>query len=236
MLLPWNRKLASASFICCISFPNLPFIHHEQQADKRNNLLRGSTLPFQPPESSSFLPIAGAEPASHLNETRLTAEVVGFFGELRNPLLRYVLSMGLQVHDAEEIVQEVFLALFQHLRNGKPRTNLKAWVFRVGHNLALKQRIRNGRRDRIRSQDDAAENILHPQLDPEEQFAEWQRRQQMLAVIKGLSEVDRFCLNLRAEGLRYREISSIVGISLGGVSLALGRALAKLGKADGQNS
>jgi RNA polymerase sigma-70 factor (ECF subfamily) len=144
--------------------------------------------------------------------------------------------MGLQVHDAEEIVQEVFLALFQHLRNGKPRTNLKAWVFRVGHNLALKQRIRNGRRDRIRSQDDAAENILHPQLDPEEQFAEWQRRQQMLAVIKGLSEVDRFCLNLRAEGLRYREISSIVGISLGGVSLALGRALAKLGKVDGQNS
>jgi RNA polymerase sigma-70 factor (ECF subfamily) len=144
--------------------------------------------------------------------------------------------MGLQVHDAEEIVQEVFLALFQHLRNGKPRTNLKAWVFRVGHNLALKQRIRNGRRDRIRSQDDAAENILHPQLDPEEQFAEWQRCQQMLAVIKGLSEVDRFCLNLRAEGLRYREISSIVGISLGGVSLALGRALAKLGKADGQNS
>ena len=84
------------------------------------------------------------------------------FEEFRDPLLRYVLTLGLQIHDAEEIVQEVFLALFQHLRAGKPRTNLKGWIFRVGHNLSLKQRLRGGRRDRMHSPGDAAETSFIP--------------------------------------------------------------------------
>jgi RNA polymerase sigma-70 factor (ECF subfamily) len=185
-----------------------------------------------PPDSSWPLPVAGDEAGARSRETRLAAEVVEFFDELRVPLLRYVSSMGLLIPDAEEIVQDVFLALFQHLRNGKPRTNLKAWVFRVGHNLALKRRIRNGRRDRTYCPGDAAELILHPQLDPEEELAEVQRRKLLLLAVENLSEVDRCCLYLRAEGLRYRDIASIVGISLGGVSLSLGRALSRLRKVD----
>ena len=74
----------------------------------------------------------------------LEYEVVELFTQFRGPLLRYVSALGLALHDGEEIVQEVFIALFQHLRQGKPKTNLKGWVFRVAHNLALKQRMRNG--------------------------------------------------------------------------------------------
>jgi RNA polymerase sigma-70 factor (ECF subfamily) len=150
------------------------------------------------------------------------------FEELRDPLLRYILSLGLRIHDGEEIVQEVFLALFQHLQAGKPRTNLKGWVFRVGHNLSLKQRARGDRRERVHSPAEAAENQLHPQLNPEEQFVESQQRKQLLAEVESFPEVDRCCLYLRAEGLRYREIAEVLSISLGGVSLALGRSLARL--------
>ena len=46
------------------------------------------------------------------------------------------------VPDAEEIVQEVFLSLFQHLREGKSRANLQGWIFKVAHNLALKSRMK----------------------------------------------------------------------------------------------
>jgi RNA polymerase sigma-70 factor (ECF subfamily) len=79
----------------------------------------------------------------------LEYEIVDLFTQFRNPLLRYVSALGLPLSDGEEVVQEVFLALFQHLRQGKPRTNLKGWVFRVGHNLALKQRMRNGRHEKL---------------------------------------------------------------------------------------
>jgi RNA polymerase sigma-70 factor (ECF subfamily) len=74
----------------------------------------------------------------------------------------------------------------------------------------------------------AADNQLHPQLNPEEQFAESQQRKKLLEEVESFSEVDRCCLYLRAEGLRYREIAEVLSISLGGVSLALGRSLARL--------
>src|SRR5215468_7898916 len=93
---------------------------------------------------SIALPLAGCSGAAEESTpSALEQEVIEFFEELRAPLLRYVFSLGLGPDDGEEIAQEVFIALFQHLRQGKPRTNLKGWIFRVGHNLALKQRIRN---------------------------------------------------------------------------------------------
>lgn len=150
------------------------------------------------------------------------------FEESRGPLLRYILSLGLQIPDGEEIVQEVFLALFQHLQAGKPRTNLKGWIFRVGHNLSLKQRARGGRRQRVHCPEETAVNQVHPQMNPEQQCVESQHRKQLLEEVETFPEVDRCCLYLRAEGLRYREIAEVLGISLGGVSLALGRSLARL--------
>ena len=94
-----------------------------------------------PPTSSIHeLPIAaGAGRESSLQPSESESEVILLFEQFRNPLLRYVSSLGLSVHDGEEIIQEVFLALFQHLRSGKSRRNLRGWIFRVSHNLALKQ-------------------------------------------------------------------------------------------------
>src|SRR5579863_9732144 len=73
--------------------------------------------------------------------SRLEEEVVSLFDQMRNPVLRYLLSFRVPAPDAEEIVQEVFLALFEHLRKGKSRVNLQGWVFKVAHNAALKHRL-----------------------------------------------------------------------------------------------
>jgi RNA polymerase sigma-70 factor, ECF subfamily len=70
----------------------------------------------------------------------LEEEVVSLFDQLQDRLQRYLFSLGMPATDCEEIIQEVFLALFQHLRDGKPRHNLRGWVFQVAHNWALKQR------------------------------------------------------------------------------------------------
>ena len=160
-------------------------------------------------------------------------EVIRLFDEFRNPLLRYVISRGLSLHDGEEIIQEVFLALFRHLQLGKSRRNLRGWVFRVAHNLALKQHTANKRALATFDSDEAlAQRQPAATLNPEEEAASSQRQARMQAVLRALPEQDRCCLYLRAEGLRYREIASTLGISLGAVSIALTRSLARLGRAD----
>ena len=74
--------------------------------------------------------------------------------------------------------------------------------------------------------------IADPQPNPEEQFAFGQRQVHLRSVIDALSEMDRECLYLRAESLRYREIANVLGISVGSVANSLARSLARLSAAD----
>jgi RNA polymerase sigma-70 factor, ECF subfamily len=163
----------------------------------------------------------------------LETVVIGLFDRLRSGLLRYVLSFGLSVHDGEEIVQEVFLSLFRHLRLGRSRRNLHGWVFRVAHNLALKQHSTNRRLyDPAGFEGGLAERQLDPAPTPEEQLARSQRQERLLAVLRALPEQDQRCFRLRAEGLSYREIAQTLGVSLGTISVTLARSLARLARAD----
>jgi RNA polymerase sigma-70 factor (ECF subfamily) len=173
-----------------------------------------------------FSGIAGSRPSAKPSENE--REVIQLFEQFRSPLLRYVGSLGLTVHDGEEIIQEVFLALFRHLQQGKSRRNLRGWIFRVAHNLALKQKMANNRALALSH----AEEAMDATPSPEEQVLNNQRLARMQAVLRVLPEQDRCCLNLRAEGLRYREIAATLGMSLGAVSIALTRSLARMGRAD----
>jgi len=152
------------------------------------------------------------------------------FDRLRARLLRYAFGFGLSVQDSEEIVQEVFLSLFQHLQRGKSRENLPGWVFRVTHNLALKRRASRRLEDNLAGAgpENEADVVADPAPSPEDQFVSGQTQRRLLAVFRVLPEQDRRCLALRAEGLRYREIGQVLGISLGAVAQSLSRSLVRL--------
>ena len=80
-------------------------------------------MPVTPPDSNSIelpLPVRSAAALSSARQD-LESEVISLFDQLRNPLLRYVLSIGIRVQEAEEIVQDVFLSLYRHLRIGRSR-------------------------------------------------------------------------------------------------------------------
>jgi len=189
-----------------------------------------------PCSDSAVLRVLGtASPAAaDQRRARLEEEVVALFDQFRNPLLRYLASFGLALADGEEVLQEVFLSLFQHLDRGKSRDNLRGWLFRVAHNLALKRRWRARRDLESRAPAGAEDLAIDPQPNPEDRAAGRQARARLLAVVGALPEQDRRCLFLRAEGLRYREIAGILDMSLGAVSLSLSRSLARMARSAGR--
>lgn len=175
----------------------------------------------------SALPAVAAERACQPTVAEL--DVIDLFDQYRDRLFRYVLTFGLPVQDCEEVIQETFLALFQHLRCGKSRRNLRGWLFRVAHNLALKTRLRSRRGAQAPADDQMSlDGIVDPSPNPEHQLESAQMRQRLVAVFQALPEQDRRCLSLRAEGLRYREIAGVLDISLGSVSISLARSLTRL--------
>lgn len=160
----------------------------------------------------------------------LEAEVVALFDQFRDPLLRYLSSLGLPLPDGEEVVQETFLSLFQHLQGGKSRENLRGWLFRVAYNQALKRRYRSRRDFDGRVEGETEDLAIDPGPSPEDQVVHSQTQRRLLATVQALPERDRRCLYLRAEGLRYREIAEVLEMSLGAVCLSLARSLARVAR------
>jgi len=193
---------------------------------------------FEDETISAGLPRALASARTHGGSSKgsvVEREVVELFDGLRGPLLRYLFSLGLPASDAEEIIQETFLALFLHLERGKPRHHLRAWLFRVAHNLGLKQRQATQRGRQSLIDNDAVTDegaFIDHAPNPEDQLAWNERRVSLSKVWQALPAQDRRCLALRAEGLTYREIAQVLEISLGSVSLSLARSLARFARAE----
>jgi len=169
--------------------------------------------------AAEFPPKTGAE---------LESVVVGLFDQFQGRVVHYVLTCGLPLPDAEDVVQETFLSLFRHLELGRPRSNLSGWIFRVAHNLALKRRRSSLVFGVDRDQHHVLAKQPAPDSNPEAHFAFQQMHQRLRAVFEALPEQEQRCLHLRAEGLKYRDIARVLDISLGAVSASLSRALARM--------
>lgn len=180
-------------------------------------------------DSALVLPLPSERAAAPLS--RAEQEVIDLFDALRDSIFRYVLSFGLTSHDAEDIVQESFLSLFRHLQLGRSRQNLRGWLFRVAHNLSLKRRAANHKSQPQERHSAQVEEHVDPSPNAEDELVHRERQTLLFSVFRALPEQDRRCLELRAEGLRYRDIAETLGISLGAVSIALTRSLARLERA-----
>jgi RNA polymerase sigma-70 factor (ECF subfamily) len=196
----------------------------------RGELVR---MPIRSEDSTIALSLPAVTKAKPSRSAGIEQEVIDLFDQMRNPVFRYVLSFGLPANDAEDLIQEVFLALFRHLQLGRSRSNLRGWVFRVAHNLSLKRRFANQKlRHREETGDGVADVTFDPAPSAEEQLLIREREMSLRAVLRALPEQDQHCLRLRAEGLRYREIAEVLGISLGAVSISLTRSLTRLERAN----
>lgn len=205
----------------------------EQRASKKNIVSTLISMSTSGHDLTIQLPGAVAAGGKQsLRPLEIERLVIEMFDESRSGLLRYVASLGVSLCDGEEIIQEVFLALFRHLQLGRPRDNLRGWIFRVAHNLALKQCLANQKLKLRREPDDRVFEQRDPGPTPEERAAGNQRLQRLRAVVEAMPERERRCLYLRAEGLRYREIARAAGMSLGAVSIALTRAFSRLRRAE----
>jgi RNA polymerase sigma-70 factor, ECF subfamily len=188
-------------------------------------------------ESSKQTTLAGLaseEPERRPGRSALEEEVLAHFDRLHDRLLAYALRLSsLTQQDSEEVVQDAFLALFQHLKRGRSRENLNGWLFRVVHNLGLKrcQASRRESRDIVALTNSVEETVAGESLNPEDQLVRDETRRRLLAVVNALPEPDQRCLALRAEGLRYREIAELLGMSLGAVAKSLERSLARITRA-----
>jgi RNA polymerase sigma-70 factor (ECF subfamily) len=158
--------------------------------------------------------------------TSIEADVERAYRETRGAICSYLVCLGLPPAQAQEVTQEVYLRLYQTMRKGEQIMSTRAWLFRVAYNLGVRAR--------------SAEKVfraLPPNLDrfpatssesPEQSILDREKLQRVQEAVASLSPQQRNCLYLRSEGLRYREIADVLGVSSSTVNEFLRRAITRL--------
>lgn len=166
--------------------------------------------------------------AKYLEDTSLRSLVLDYYDREHVAILRYLLSLSVNVETAREIVQESFLKLHEHLLANGDRTNLRAWLYRVAHNLArnAKAAFHSLRTDSLDV--DTARDATATAPSPEQELLEEERTMRLRRAMSTLSIAQKECLMLRAEGLKYREIADVLNLSVSTVGENVQRGLEKL--------
>ena len=162
----------------------------------------------------------------------LSERVHSLFEQLHVPVFRYLLRKTRDPGKAEDITQETFLRLLRHLREDRLLENPKAWLFTVANNLSIDA---SREESHFKDLDETAWKKIEDsksglQADPEKLVLQRDRLDRLHIAVLNLTPLQRECLHLRAEGLRYREIAGLMKISPSTVMDAVRRATLKLAR------
>ena len=143
---------------------------------------------------------------------------------LKNELFRLALRITQNRAEAEDVVQETMLRVWNRRDEWPQIDSIEAFCLTICRNLAL---------DKLRRMDNQAQSLdatIDPTdhshtANPEEQTVQRDRVRLVRRLIDELPEKQRSCMQLRdVEGKSYREIAQVLGISEQQVKVNIFRA------------
>lgn len=150
-------------------------------------------------------------------------ETEELFAENRDSLVRYLRHHLGDASSAEDIAQESFIRYFQARSNGEDILQPRAWLYRVAHNLV----VDHGRKKRPDLLDDDGWLKVEGKTARSSKAVEAQAEVAQLPWHR-LTETELECLRLRSEGLKFREVGEVLGITISTVASYVARAVKKL--------
>lgn len=166
------------------------------------------------------------------SDTRNLEEQIGtIFEALRMPVYHYLLSVFGDPAEAEDLTQDAFLQLYKGLVKGQEINNVRFWIFRTAHNLAINKRKHQQFVSALQfdSWDEVEKLIPDHGPNPEQIMLRSEQFQQLYNGLSRLTLSERQALYLRSEGFRYKEIAEIMNIGVPTVGEYLRRSIRKLG-------
>lgn len=138
--------------------------------------------------------------------------------------------------DAKDLSQEVFIKAFNSLHKFREDSSFSTWLYRIAMNTCIDElRKRKGResysidRDIQTDEGTIPREFQDKQLNPEEELMNKELSSQIQWALNHLSETYKEVIILRDfQGFDYKQISQILGCSLGTVKSRISRARTEL--------
>lgn len=126
----------------------------------------------------------------------------------------------------QDLVQDIWLAVWQALPRFRDDCSERTFVFRIAHNRSVSH-IQHWQRRRADPLEDDAP-IAADGDDPEAALSQQQRRERLQAAVLDLPLGLRQVVVLTLEGLSNAQVAEIIGISENNVAVRMTRARAEL--------
>lgn len=112
---------------------------------------------------------------------------------------------------AEDLLQESFLRLTREIRAGRTPDNIRAWLYRVGANLAVSRgrRLSAALRGLVRVQ--ATAGPAYTDFTPETSFLQHEGHDRLVRALADVGPDARAALLLSSEGFSGAEIAAAIG-------------------------
>ncbi len=134
----------------------------------------------------------------------------------RSEMIRFLIRSGVDLVEAEDILQEVFLNAFDLRKPQKRQENLFYWTLKCARNLAI-TRYRRGKKEILAPAEqwkDWEATLADTSVGPYESAEQRDRELNMARATAQLSPVEQQCLLLRSRGITFREVANALDISM----------------------
>lgn len=147
--------------------------------------------------------------------------------EYQRPLYNHIRLIVLNHDDADDILQNCFIKIFQNLKNFKGESKLFSWMYRIATNEALTFLKQKAKANHISSEELQNKTIDNLQADV---FFDGDEMQYKLhKAIAQLPEKQQLVFKMKYfQELKYEEISEILGTSVGGLKASYHLAVKKI--------
>ncbi len=126
---------------------------------------------------------------------------------------------------AQELTQEILLAVWQALPSFRGKSSIRTFVARIAHNRAVTHVARHAAQPKSM---ELSEDIVAPEPLPEQRVIESERRERLMQAVRLLPLQFRQPVTLTLEGFTPAEIADVLGVSANVVAIRLTRAKALL--------
>jgi RNA polymerase sigma-70 factor (ECF subfamily) len=144
-------------------------------------------------------------------------------------LLRYILRLSNFSHDeAEDVLQEVFIKVYQNLNDFDPRLKFSSWIYRITHNQVISTFRKNKIRPLLTDTEGGIINNLVADLDINKEVDQQFLKQKIADILHEMDYKYAQVLVLKFyEDKSYQEISDILQKSEGTIASLINRAKKK---------
>lgn len=157
------------------------------------------------------------------------------FGQLvsryQDRLYTMVMRLLNNVEDTQDVVQEAFLQAFQNLSAFKGDSQFYTWLYRIAMNAAVSQHRKRAALLLLLHSEQLAANKVDPSdvSQPGHRIEQSERVQAVREALGLISLEHRAVLVMKdMEGMKYEEISEVLGVPIGTIRSRLHRARLEL--------